>query len=65
MTRPGRLPFARSASSVRALYGKTEDQYLNLVRKFPLRPLRTEADLESAIGVIDTLIDRPALTSAE
>ncbi len=50
---------------MRALYGKTEDRYLELVRKFPLRPLRTDADLDTAISVIDTLLDLPTLTAPE
>jgi HTH-type transcriptional regulator/antitoxin HigA len=56
---------AKRASTIRALYGKTEDRYLDLVRRFPLRPLRTDADLDAAIGVIDALIDRPELTPPE
>src|SRR5436305_9464415 len=46
-----------------AVYGKTEDRYLDLVRQFPLRPLRTDVDLEAAIAIIDALLDRPALTA--
>jgi HTH-type transcriptional regulator/antitoxin HigA len=56
---------SKQATTIRALYGKTEDEYLNLVRRFPLRPLRTDADLDAAIAVIDALIDRPALTTPE
>jgi HTH-type transcriptional regulator/antitoxin HigA len=37
------------------------DLYLNLIREFPLRPLRSEADLDDAIAVIDGLVDRGAL----
>ncbi len=33
--------------------------------KFPLRPLGTDADLDTAISVIDTLLDRPTLTAPE
>jgi len=49
----------------RAVYGKTEDRYLDLVRQFPLRPLRTAADLDAAIAIIDALVDRPKLTAPE
>ncbi len=31
----------KRATTIRAVYGKTEDRYLDLVRQFPLRPLRT------------------------
>ncbi len=55
----------KRASTSRAVYGKTEDRYLDLVRQLPLRPLRTESDLDAAIAVIDALIDRPALTTPE
>ncbi len=49
---------AKQASTIRSLYGKTEDQYLELLRGFPLRPLRSDADLDAAIAMIDSLIDR-------
>lgn len=39
--------------------------YLRLVRAFPLRPLRTEEDLDRAIEVIDSLLDRENLNAAE
>ncbi len=47
------------------MYGKTEDRYLDLVRRFPLRPLRSDSDLDAAIAVIDALIDQPRLTAPE
>jgi HTH-type transcriptional regulator/antitoxin HigA len=53
------------ANTIRAVYGKTEDRYLDLVRQFPLRPLRTDADLDAAVAVIDALIDRPRLMAPE
>ena len=55
----------RDTSSSRALYGNREDRYLELVRQFPLRPLRTESDLDSAIAVIDSLIDQDNLSAPE
>jgi HTH-type transcriptional regulator/antitoxin HigA len=41
------------------------DTYLELVRGFPLRPIRAEEDLQRAIAVINSLIDRDALTPDE
>jgi HTH-type transcriptional regulator/antitoxin HigA len=55
----------KQAGTIRSVYGKTEDRYLDLVRRFPLRPLRTDADLDAAVAVIDELIDRAALTAPE
>jgi HTH-type transcriptional regulator / antitoxin HigA len=55
----------KRATTIRDVYGKTEDRYLDLVRRFPLRPLRTDADLDAAVAVIDALIDRPTLTPPE
>ncbi len=55
----------KRATTIRGVYGKTTDRYLDLVRQFPLRPLRTAADLDAAIAVIDTLIDRHELTAPE
>ena len=37
------------------------DAYLELVRGFPLRPIRSEMDLQRAISVINSLIDRDAI----
>ena len=34
------------------------DKCLALIREFPLRPLRSEKDLDHAIEVLDTLSDR-------
>ena len=56
---------SKQATAIHTLYGKTEDQYLDLVRQFPLRPLRTEDDLDMAIGVVDALLDRAKLTLPE
>ncbi len=55
----------RDTSSSRALYGNREDRYLELVRQFPLRPLRTSADLNAAVAVIDSLIDLDNLSAPE
>jgi HTH-type transcriptional regulator/antitoxin HigA len=55
----------KKTATIRALYGKTEDRYLDLVRQFPLRPLRSDADLDAAVAVIDALIDQARLTAPE
>jgi HTH-type transcriptional regulator/antitoxin HigA len=41
------------------------DRYLELVRRFPLRPLRSEAELDRATAVINGLLDREDLDPAE
>jgi HTH-type transcriptional regulator / antitoxin HigA len=56
---------SKRANTIRAVYGKIEDRYLDLIRQFPLRPLRSDVDLDAAIAIIDALIDRPSLTAPE
>lgn len=46
---------ARTALS--NLYGRSQDRYLELVLAFPLRPIRTERELDDATDVIHSLID--------
>ncbi len=55
----------RDTSSIRTVYGKSEDRYLELIRRFPLRPLRSDAELADAIRVVDSLIDQDELTAPE
>lgn len=55
----------KDTTSIRAVYGKRQDRYMELVQRFPLRPLRTDADLDAAVEVINELIDRDKLTTAE
>ncbi|MCE9561925.1 MAG: helix-turn-helix domain-containing protein [Planctomycetes bacterium] len=55
----------KDTTSSRAVYGKTEDRYLDLIRHFPLRPLRTNADLDAAVAVVDSLIDQNELSPPE
>src|SRR5271157_4247817 len=43
----------------------TDDKYLGLVRTFPLRPIRSDSELDRAIAVIDSLITRDDLDSGE
>jgi HTH-type transcriptional regulator / antitoxin HigA len=52
----------RSAQAAR--YG-TDDRYLGLVRAFPLRPIRSDPELDRAIAVIDSLITRDDLDPGE
>ena len=52
----------RSAQA--ALHGKP-DKYLELVKAFPLRPIRSDTELDRAIAMIDSLITRGELDSGE
>lgn len=47
------------------VYGKHRDRYLELVNLFPLRPIRTDAELDDAVRVIDMLIDQKRRSKAE
>jgi len=51
--------------SLATLYGETQDTYLTLIRTCPLRPLRTEADLDEAMAILDALVVKDALSAAE
>lgn len=55
----------RDGSSIAAVYGRKQDRYLDLVRRFPLRPIRSDAELEAAITVVNELIDRDSLSPPE
>jgi HTH-type transcriptional regulator / antitoxin HigA len=39
--------------------------YLDLVREFPLRPIRADADLDRAVAMLDRLSDRESLAPEE
>src|SRR5438067_13395115 len=56
----GRLSMAgKQTTTIRAVYGKTEDRYRDLIRRFPLRPLRTDGELQRRRpGRRVTLLDR-------
>ena len=41
------------------------DKYFELVHAFPLRPIRSDAELDRAITMIDSLIERDDLDSGE
>jgi HTH-type transcriptional regulator / antitoxin HigA len=45
--------------------GPEERAYLALIREFPLRPIRSEAELDRAIAMVDALSDRKSLTPDE
>lgn len=47
------------------VYGKGEDRYLELVGLFPLRPIRSEEELDEATKVIHMLIDQDSLSPPE
>lgn len=59
------MTITKDTTSSRAVYGKSEDRYLELVRRFPLRPLSSEPDLDAAIAMIDSLIDQAKLSAPE
>jgi HTH-type transcriptional regulator / antitoxin HigA len=41
------------------------DRYVDLVRQVPLRPIRSETELDRAIAMIDTLLDQDKRTGDE
>lgn len=51
--------------TVGKVYGKQRDRYFELVSLFPLRPIRTEGELDIALRVIDMLVDLERRTKAE
>jgi HTH-type transcriptional regulator/antitoxin HigA len=51
--------------SLATLYGETQDTYLALICTFPLRPLRSETDLDEAMAILDVLVVKDALSAAE
>jgi HTH-type transcriptional regulator / antitoxin HigA len=44
---------------------KAHDRYFDLVLQFPLRPIRSDEDLDKAICMVDTLLDRRDLSAEE
>ena len=59
---------AKAATKKRSAGEPAADDYLDLVRRFPLRPIRIEADYDRALGVLRDLIsraDHPGLTVGE
>lgn len=45
--------------------GSRRDAYLELIQRFPLRPIRTEEELDRAIEIVDELTDRSNLDEWE
>jgi HTH-type transcriptional regulator / antitoxin HigA len=43
----------------------SRDLYLDWIRAFPLRPIRSDKELSEALGVIDRLLDQARLASEE
>ena len=41
------------------------DRYFELITRFPLRPIRSDDELERAIAVVNPLIDQPELSADE
>lgn len=44
---------------------KTQDPYCELVIQFPLRPLRSDKELNAAVKMVDSLLDRKNLAVEE
>ena len=59
-SKAGRKPKAGIATP-----GGTDPAYLALIRRFPLRPLRTDAELDAASEMVDELTERDELSPAE
>ena len=45
--------------------GKVKDRYFELVRRFPLRPIRSDEELDGAVRMVDSLLDRRDLVPEE
>lgn len=45
--------------------GDLQDRYVELIRQFPLRPIRSDNELDEAIRVVDSLVGRSALAPEE
>ena len=45
--------------------GRVKDRYLELVRRFPLRPIRSDEELAGAVRMVDSLLDRRDLAPEE
>jgi HTH-type transcriptional regulator/antitoxin HigA len=44
---------------------RVQNSYLNLIRQFPLRPIRGDTELDQATAVLNALLDRDNLDDAE
>ena len=54
-----------AGSKIKGSTKQTKDTYLELVRRCPLRPIRTEAELDRAQAMLNELLDRDALDAGE
>ena len=45
--------------------GKNKDLYFALVVRFPLRPIRSDKELNAAVKIVDSLLDRKDLAAEE
>lgn len=45
--------------------GKSKDRYFDLVLRFPLRPIRSDKELDAAVRMVDSLLDRRDLAPEE
>lgn len=45
--------------------GRAPDSYLKLILQFPLRPIRSDRELDQAISTINSLLDREKLDRGE
>lgn len=59
------MSVTKATDGITRFYGKHRDRYLELVSQFPLRPIRTEAELDAATAIIHALIDQESLCDAE
>ncbi|MEO2088272.1 MAG: hypothetical protein ABGY75_02085, partial [Gemmataceae bacterium] len=57
--------FTSRKTPLTKLYGRHHGRYLELLARFPLRPVRTEAELDAATEVIHELIDQHKRSAAE
>jgi HTH-type transcriptional regulator / antitoxin HigA len=55
----------KRSATLASVYGKHQDRYLELVRRFPLRPINTDAELDAAIRIVDELVDKERRTPPE
>ena len=45
--------------------GDARDRYIELVRRFPLRPIRSDEELDDAVRMVDSLVGKPSLSQEE
>jgi HTH-type transcriptional regulator/antitoxin HigA len=61
----GESKMTPASNAERKPKGGTDLDYLALIRRFPLRPLRTDAELDAASEMLDELTARDELSPAE